>query len=348
MQTDKNTLHIITTFQGNSKIEGYWKEAFHDNIFTEKWNVNVIDGQFIEHESKFWADSYFKFAQNKFVFDLFSKNKVKNGDIFIFTEAMNYLLVPMSFIRYEFNLDVKFVGFWGNSVFGYRKTTSRWGKEFYYSTFNAYDLNLFQTFKHERLFNWRFKGFRSRRSPSAIVGYPFGYLYERFKPEIEKENIVVFPWEIKDEIQTRLFKGFHADFPGWDFVFAQKDFNQRDHYVKLLDRSKAMFWGGDRIDDPVVIFEGMSKGVIPFLPERTFYYHDFPSKYQYYKNLFEGRLSTNPGLLVVRRRFQLLDFMKEKFDNYEEWKETARLDAKVMKEEYYNTELFKEKLCQLT
>lgn len=342
-----NTLFLITTYQGSSHIEGYWREAFNISLFSDMFKIVVIDGQEVTYESNFWGDQYFKFGQSKILLDLFSKNKVKSGDIFVITEAFNHLIVPLTLIRHEFNIDVKFVSFWGNSVFNYRKTTKKWGKEFFYSIFNSYDLNCFPTEQHFKLFNWRFGLHQSRRSKHAIVGYPFGYLYDRFNPEIEKDNIVVFPYPLKDEIQQHIFKNFAYDIPEYQFIFAQKDYNRRDLYIDLLDKSKGLFWGGDRIDDPILIFEAMCKGIVPFVPNRTFYYYDFNSYYHYNKQIFEPRRSSNPGLLVVRRRFQLIDFLKEKLYEYDKWKDIVRSDALIMKERYYNNELFKQELCQL-
>lgn len=343
--TQKPTIFVVTAYKGTSHIESYWKECFRTELFSE-WNVNVIDGQAIVHESSFWADSYYKFAQNKFLMDLFAKNKVRNGDIFVLTEALNYLVVPLTIFRQEMNLDIRVVGFWGDSLFKYRKNTFKWSRHFFFSIFNAFDLNCFPTEQHRRIFNWRFDSYFQRRTPDAVTGYPFSYLYERYQPGF-KDDIIVFPWELTDDIQQKIFKGFQFDFPNIQFVLAQHEYNQRDLYVELLKKSKGVFWGGGRIVDPVLIFEAMCNAAIPFAPEKTFVYHDFPDRYYYNKRYLEPRMTQNRGLLAVRRRFQLLDLIRERLDSYNETADEVRNDAKEMMGKYYNSELFKQNLCQI-
>lgn len=341
-QTNKPTLFIVTTFQGKSKIESYWKECFITEDFSN-WNVKVIDGQLIPHESNFWADNYYKSAQNRLLVDLFAKNKVKSGDVFLFTEALNYLIVPLTMFRYEFNLDIRFVGFWANSVFKYKKSSGKWGKEFFYSIFNAYDLNCFPTQRHLDIFNLRFRTYVSRRSEFVVSGFPFEYLYKNFDPLTLRDDIVVFPWEIKDEIQQKIFRGFKDELPQYEFVVAQETHNQRHLYKNLLNRSKCLFWAGDVIDDPVMIFEAMCCGVVPIVPQRTFLYFDFPEKYCYPKTMVEPRLSNNKELIVIRHRLQLADIIREKIELYDELSNKVRDDAKLMNTLYRN-DILKEKL----
>lgn len=338
----KSTLFVVTTFQGKSKIESYWKECFFSDDFSE-WNVKIIDGQVIPHESHFWADNYYKSAQNRLLIDLFARNKVKSGDVFVFTEAFNYLVVPLTTFRYEFNLDIRFVGFWSNSVFNYQTKTGKWGKEFFFSIFNAYDLNCFPTEQHLNIFNWRFSMYVSRRSEYVVSGFPFEYLYDNYDPVSLRDDVVVFPWAIKDEIQQKVFRGFKDELPDCEFVLAQETYNQRSLYKSLLNRSKCLFWGGDVIDDPVMIFEAMCNGVIPIIPERTFLYFDFPSKYYYPKSMVEPRLSNNKELIVIRHRLQLVDIIRDRIKNYDDLKDKVRSDALVMKHLYRN-DIVKEKL----
>lgn len=345
--SDKRTLHILVDYTPfDNKIETYWRECFKDQDFDE-FDVNIIEGQMIQHDSYLWSDTKYKVSQLNSILDLVQKNKIKNGDIFIFTNAWNFVAVPLSYFRYEFKLDIKLIGFWGNSLFNqaspmwwrFKKSKKGWGRDFESSLFKAYDLNCFLCQEHWELFQRKYAQVQGAYlTEVAITGYPFEYLTRNI-PEIEKSNKIIFPYELNDEFQVQIFKGLGSEIQKYDFVFAREIANNRWKYKLLLNESIGMFCGARTESDPVLLYEGMLHGLIPFVPNRLMYQYVFPEYYQYPSMLSKPK--NNKFLYVVRNRIQLEDFIQEKLDNYSKWKDIVKKDAKELGDKYYRNEPFK-------
>ena len=347
MLSEKRTLHILTDYTPfDNKIESYWRECFKDQDFSE-FNVNVIEGQIVPSDSYLWSDSNYKASQLRTILDMVTKHSIKKGDVFIFTNAWNFVAVPLSFFRHEFGLDITLIAFWGNSLFNqsspmwwrFRKSKKSWGRDFEIALFKAYDLNCFLCDEHWKLFQRKYYQVQGQRiTEVAITGYPFEYLTRNIT-SIEKKNKIIFPYQINDEFQVQIFKSLAVELTDYEFVFARDKYNNRWQYKLLLNESVGMFCGARTESDPVMLYEGMLNGVIPFVPSRLMYQYIFPDYYQYPSPLSKPK--QNKFLYVIRNRLQLQDFIREKIDNYGEWKEILMKDARDLGEKYYKNTPFK-------
>lgn len=341
----KPTIHVLLDYvPADNRLESYWRECFKDDDFKD-YNINLIDGAFTRHESYLWSDTFFKTQQLKNLMDLFSKNSINNGDIFIFTNAWNFVAVPLSYFRYEFELDIKVIGFWGNSLFNqyspmwkrFKKKHKKWGRDFELALYRAYDLNCYFSEEHLDLFRKKYPNHDLERNKYAVTGYPFGYLAKNI-PNKEKIDQVIFPYPVKQEYQSQVIKGLGSEIK-YNFVFPRETHNNRWEYLQLLRESKAMFCPNHRENDPVLLYEGMVNGLIPFVPDKEFYHHIVPS-YYYYPNILSTRRVRNRFLFAMRNRIELEGFVLDKLDNYNEWKCKVQEDAKVIGEKYYNNDKF--------
>jgi len=345
MQIKKPTLHILTDYTPfDNKIETYWRECFKDIDF-DQYEVNIIEGSSLRHDSYLWSDTHFKSQQLKVILDMVTKNEIKTGDVFIFTNAWNFVAVPLSFFRYEFGLKIKMIGFWGNSLFNrqspmwkrFKRKHKKWGRDFELALYNAYDLNCFLCDEHLKLFQNKYSGRNLRKTEFAVTGYPFEYLTRDVGLD-DKEKKIVFPYDVVNEYQSQIFKGLAAELD-YEFVFARKTHNNRWQYKILLKESVGMFCAAYSEYDPAMLYEGMVNGLIPFVPNRLMYQYTFPEVYQYPSMLSKPK--NNKFLYIVRNRLQLMDFISEKIDNYNQWKDVVLSDAREMGEKYYSNGLFK-------
>ncbi len=110
------TIHVVTEFKRDTKIESYWYECFHDEDF-HGYDVNIIDGTFTPHDSYQWSEAFFKSVQLRFLLDMVLRNKIMDGDVIVFANAWNYAAIPLSYLRDEFRWNVHLIGFWGDSLF---------------------------------------------------------------------------------------------------------------------------------------------------------------------------------------------------------------------------------------
>ncbi len=351
--TGKRTLHILLDYTPSDSIidSSYWRECFYDEDFND-FNINIIEGQNMSSDSYLWSDTAYKNVQLKNILNLLQNNKIKNGDIFVFTNAWNFIAAPLSYFRHEYGLDIKLVGFWGQGVYNPNSPQWRmfqdknlWGKHQELMLMKTYDLNCFLSQEHYDLFEKKYKVIRTfQRVQVEVTGYPFQYLSRNLDTDAKKKK-VVFPYELNDEFHVPIFKGFRFEMPEYEFVIARENYNNRNRYRSLLNESIGMFCGKRTEWNPVVLYEGMVRGLIPFVPDQSMFQIVFPDKYRYLPSLVAPK--NNKMLYLVRNSFQLKEFLKEKLDTYDTWKDVVAEDAKVIGDTYYSNSKFKTLLCQL-
>ena len=222
------TLHIFTEYRHTSKIDAYWLECFHDSDFHE-FNVNIIDGTYFPTDSYLLSDAWFKSVQLRNLIDMMQRKIVKDGDVFIFCNAWNFVAVPLSYFRDEFGLNIHIIGIWGDSLYNqnsniwrrFKGLRKKYGRQFEASLFHAYDGNVFLCDEHWKMFQAKYQiNGRSRKASRQkyfVTGYPFEYLAKEAEVS-KKNNVVVFPYDLTLDIQRDVFHSMANDMPEYDFV----------------------------------------------------------------------------------------------------------------------------------
>lgn len=344
------TIHVVTEYQPWSNLESYWKECFYDSDFSG-YGVNIIDGTLLRKESLLWGDTIYKTSQLKIIVDMVHNNEIKNGDIFVFTNAWNFVAMPLSYFKNEYGLDIKMIGVWGNSVFNqhspmysrFKRKNKKWGREFELSLFKSYNFNCFLCQEHLDLFKRKYQTI-GKNSQYAVTGYPFEYLKKNVINE-DKENTIIFPYEIVDNLEVGVFKNLQYELPEYQFSIAREYCNSRLHYVKFLRKSKALFCARRFEYDPVLIWEAMLNGVYPILPKLGIFEELFPEKYTYPKELVVPR--NNKYLYVLRTRFQLKEIVKQVIERFDSNLQELYADADRIGSKYYSNQPFTEILKSL-
>lgn len=346
----KPTLWVFNDFSPIGDFSDvYWRECFFDSDF-DQFEVKIIDGQYLNHESFLVGDLSFKHFQMRGLLDLFIKNEVRDGDVFIFANAWNYVAIPLTFFKYEFNLDIKMIGFWGNSLFNKHspltkrlKLKKEFGYNFEMSLFKAFDLNCFLCEEHLQQFKTRHNS-NADFSSAKVTGYPFGYLAKKVKLN-KKENIIFTPYQITDPIQNRVWKGLQSDQPNFLFVNSIFTHRQRDKFKQLIQSSKFLYSSREFEYDPIIIYESMLNGVVPFIKNGYLYQVQFPD---YYLIPTLNLNKRNPFLNMMRNRIMISDWFAEKIEKYDFWALKAQEDAKIIGENFYSNSKFINELKKIT
>lgn len=331
------TLHIVCEFKGKSRIERYWQECFRDKDF-ENYSVNIIEGTVINHDSLFFSKSWYDHIQSKIIIDLVRDNKVQKGDVFIFANAFNFLIPQLRYFVDEFQLGIKLIGFWSNSLAfkeapiysKFKASEFKWEQKYERLLYEAYDVNCFFNESQADSF---FKG-RKRTGNYRITGHPFEYLTRDIQ-EDEKDDIILFPFEVKNDTQTTLFKGITFELKKkFQFISVQsKTFNERTKFQDLLKISKGIFCASYTEYDPVLIYEAMLNGVAPIVPDNFIYQDIIPQEYQYPRQLIVEK-----NMKLLRHKFQVADEVLSIIDNYDH--DVVRTQAKIIGEKYYSNQPF--------
>lgn len=348
IEQTKPTLWVFNDFSPVGDFSDvYWRECFLDDDF-KNYDVKVIDGQYIIHESFLMGDTLFKHQQMRAMLDLFVKNEIRNGDVFIFANAWNYITVPLSFLKLEFDLDIKMIGFWGNSSFNKfsplvkrLKEKSSFGYNFEYSLYKTYDLNCFLCQEHLDMFKGRHPNIMET---AKVTGYPFGYLKKQ-NHILKKENIIFTPYPITDAVHNRIWKGLQSDHKNYLFINSMLTHQQRDKFKELIKASKFLFSAREFEYDPVLIYESMLNGVVPLIQNRYLYQVQFPEYYLIPKLNLNKK---NPYLNMMRTRFAISDWFFEKIEQYDHWSQKAKEDADIIGKNFYSNDKFLNELTKLT
>lgn len=347
MSARKNTLYIFPPYNRLSRIESHWKDCFFHTDFMRLYNVVVLDGTLIDHDSFLHADTHFKSVQLRRLLDLFNEGKIVDGDIFIFGNAWNYIAVPLSYFRDEYGVDIKLVGFWGNSMFNphspmyqrfLRKNRST-AKYLERSLYECYDLNCFLSGKQFTKFEEFFGEKLVKSSKFSITGYPFGYLKDEIskRKDIKKSDTLIMPYYLPTVDDHFYYEGLSGSQPmqKYKFVHAYKTHNHRDRYLDVLAESKILFCFQRFEYNPVLIWEGMLAGVVPMVPDIGIFSDMLPEQYHYPESL--AVISNRNKLLnVVRRRIQMEMHIIDIMDNYKARTKGLANEAEMMGKKYYN------------
>lgn len=348
-QITKPNLFVFTDFSPiNDYSDVYWRECFFHKDF-DQYNVRIIEGQYQRYESFLFSDVSFKHQQLRTLLDLFAINEIKDGDVFVFANAWNFVSVPLSFFRYEYGLDIKMIGFWGNSAFNKHspmvkrlKMKSEWGYNFEMSLFKAYDLNCFFSDEQQKMFLSRHK---SSEHVGVVTGFPFGYLKDTAQQK-KKQKIIFAPWPVKDEIQLRIWKGIRSEHHDkFQLIDSWRTHTSREKYKQLIKEAMFLFCPKEMENDPVLIYEAMLHGVVPFLQRKQLFQMLFPDEYLIPEIKM---LKRNKYLYMMRHRLVLSDFFIDRIDNYDEWKTKVQLFADQFGQQYYDNQKFLNELEQIT
>lgn len=345
----RRTLHIFT--ESTPPIENYWRECWYDKDFVE-YDINIIDGASIPHESMLFTDTWYKSIQLKSMLSLFEQNKVRNGDVFIFTNAWNYVAVPLSYFKDEYKLDITLIGVWGDSLYNqfspmwqrFKNAKKTFGRQFEKALFDVYDRNCFLSANELDLFAKKYGNIEDRKSV-YITGYPFEYISRAKPAETKRDDLIIFPYNVSNDMHVNVFKGLDSEMPNLGFIYAHKSHGSRTAYRNLLLQGKLMFCSQTAETNPVLLWEGMCSGVVPIVPARLMYYHVFPKYYQYPSLLSKAK--NNKYLYLMRQRGQLRDLFNDRLQNYEEMQETLATDASEMTQKYYSNKPFLKMLHDL-
>lgn len=329
----------------STEIESYWRECWYHEDFAG-YDINLIDGGQVQHESVLYTDTFFKSGQLRVLLNILEMNKIKSGDTIVFTNAWNFLVIPLTYFKHEWQLDIRIVGFWGNSLYNqespmwqrFKAKNKSWAREFEYTLYRSYDANFFLTEKHREMFFGKY-GWARRNEVDHVTGYPYGYLNINVHPPTKnRDNIVVFPYELSDNTQTKIFKAIENEIPNVLFIRANETHNNRMAYRNLLVQSKVIFSTGQFETNPIVLCEAMLNGVIPVVPNVSMYKDAIPSRYHYSHKLIKYNPNTkfSEFIPIMRRSFQLQDFIKNYIFNYQEHATQAFEDGLRLHERLYS------------
>lgn len=341
-----STIHVVTEFKRDSKIESYWYECFHDEDF-HGYNVNIIDGTLLDHESYLFSDTFFKSTQLRNLLDLVGRNKIRDGDVVVFANAWNYIAIPLSLFRDEFQMKFHMIGMWGDSLYNqespmwhrYHGIRKDWARQVELSLFNAFDVNCFWCERHLTMFKQKFLSRKDNMGSSRVTGYPFGYLAKESKVSDKKLLTLVFPYNLRIDAHAALIQGLKTDLKEYEVVLAQEQTNNRLAYNDLLDEAKLMCSFNKTEINPVLLYEAMLRGALPLVPDTETYAEMFDRRFLYPSELAIAK--NNKVMYLHRSRHQMEQIITDAMNRYDELLPASLENAEELGKYYSNKPFLK-------
>jgi hypothetical protein len=322
---DKPNLYFIISITDTTKFQNeYWAEAAAQ--FEDEYNVGVIKSGFPKDDYQLIDDINVKTSQFTEILELFVSGKVKDGDIFFFTDAWNFGIIPLAYIRKSFELNVKFIGLWGQSFFdgetfkakqfyAVGKKGTGWAKNFEKGLLQSYDINLFPRESDAIKFRVRYFPLMVW-NPVYICPWPFQYIEEARSYNWEKEDSIIVPYEPTRTIEYDMINDLKVDYPNMKFVYASKTRMSRESYLQELQKAKIMLVT-PKIQrmDPVLIWEAMQYGVVPLLSTDN-KLPEIGEDYRYPSAIFSR---SKKVLQFIRKKERLVLIIKDILENRDEY-----------------------------
>lgn len=332
---------------GEYKYSGeYWVEALtHMGLQYELiGNVKPIKNT----RRTILDDVSLKTDQTNQLVSLFKTGKIKDDDVFLFPDAWHPAALYFKYVRSEYNLNCKFIGFWDESFLNslefranrfYAKQGTTWSKQIEKAFLIAYDYNCF----HQENLGIRF---RVRYFPLMVyhpayhVPYPFEYIKDDAS-QIDfdkKEDIILMPHDAQFDDD---FLNVVQDASGYKLINASSLNLSRDSYLEVLAKSKIFFIPpGIRHRNLTQIWEAMQYGAVPLIPKTHVNTRYGRRQYIYEEKIFEKNKNV---LKFLRKSQHFIKLLLDVKDNYGEYKNLINQDLLAL-DIFYKNNAFLE-LC---
>lgn len=272
-------------------------------------SADTTEGAFLN----FSATNVYKSTQLvRFVRDVLPT--LKNDDRILFTDAWNPCAIQVRYMLDLMGIEARMIGMWHAGSYDRfdflgRGVSPDWSYQFERSLYHAYDLNVFATEFHFRMFQNVLNDGQRGKIPvrkTVIAGWPMEYLQGIGDPSVPKENIVLFPHRLSEEKNPQVFDAL-AERLGhkYQFIKCQDQKLTKDQYHALLRRAKVVFSASEQETLGIGVYEGLLCGAAPYMPDHLSYseiWSDHPKLLYFKKHV----LGTEGDLDILANEIEVL------------------------------------------
>ena len=328
-------------------LNGYWAEFLKTTTIPYKI-IGADEVQFTKWWDPIASDLATKSTHISAIVDLVDADKIESGDVFLFTDAWDYSVVPLKYISKLNDLDIKIIGVWGDSIFAdniqqwakkvYRgsRVEHDWAKHFEKALLQTYDYSCFTNSSVQKQMNFRYRNLM-RYQTWSYTGLPFEYIWRRGR-EVEvgrKENMILFPWPLTEAEET-VFDIMQSEFREWQFYKLRPREITRKRYLELLSRAKIVFVAAKDQANQTNLFEILCYKCHPLILSTSKLKTIFGERYRFPKELIDFK----SGLKIVRNRLQIQDAFEKIIYSYSDTYQILETDAEIVKDNHYSEKTF--------
>jgi glycosyltransferase involved in cell wall biosynthesis len=282
-------IYLIDLEYVETRYTAQWKTEFPALLSDNNLDVTIIEGPadiaacttpgaFLN----FSGTNIYKAEQVKKIAELFTDNKIKEGDHFVFADAWHPGIINLKYMSELLGVKVITHGMWHAGSYDPQDFLGRligdvdWVRNAERSFYHCFNYNWFASDFHVEMFKQAF----GSKAKSFRTGWPMEYLkheIERDTLGTKKQNKILFPHRIAPEKQPDIFEDLAQELPEYEFIFCQQMDLKKQDYHKLLGESKMVFSANLQETLGIGCYEALCAGAIPMVPDRLSYkemYHD--------------------------------------------------------------------------
>ena len=261
---------------------------------------NTTPGMFLN----FSATNIYKSVQVEKFSRLFSDDKIKDGDYFLFTDSWHPGVINLKYMADLLGVKIKIGGCWHSGSYDPQDGLGRlvgnkpWVRHAEKSFYHAFDHNYFATEFHVKLFidellhngmpsenPWYDEDFERRYESGKIVrtGWPMEYMEDTLTmyKNMPKRDLILFPHRIAPEKQVDIFRDLAEHLPQYEFVVCQDQQLTKNEYHNLLGEAKMVFSANLQETLGISCYEGAVVDAIPMVPDRLSYTEMYYDTFKY-------------------------------------------------------------------
>jgi hypothetical protein len=311
---------------------------------------NTTPGMFLN----FSATNIYKSVQVEKFSRLFSDDKIKDGDYFLFTDSWHPGVINLKYMADLLGVKIKIGGCWHSGSYDPQDGLGRlvgnkpWVRHAEKSFFHAFDHNYFATDFHIRMFVTNLLNDYPTENPwleedlADIIagehprfvrtGWPMEYMEDTLTmyKHMPKRDLILFPHRIAPEKQVEIFRDLKEQLPQYEFVVCQDQQLTKNEYHNLLGEAKIVFSANLQETLGISCYEGAVVDAIPMVPDRLSYTEMYYDTFKYpsvWTESFESYQTHRPDLC-----FAIMQHM----DNYATRIPVIRKQSKDLHEQFFS------------
>jgi hypothetical protein len=276
---------------------------------------STTSGAFLD----FAVTNVYKASQAQRIAEAFHSGEVKAGDVFLVTDAWNFVITPIKYMSDLLNIPVEIHGIWHagaydpTDILGYQMQKP-WPWHAEQSWFHACDYNYYATDFHRNMF------LRNLNIDAEVYGHKAvrsGQPHDPLIAELsmnfdnaERNGAVMWPHRYNSDKQPDIAEDLAQLMP---VTITQKMNLNKQAYYKAMSQHSVIFSCALHENLGISVMEAVLSGVIPVLPSRCSYSEMYLPDFVYPS---EWTASWDQYQL---HRHDLMAFIQERIDNRERY-----------------------------
>jgi len=297
----KKTLYIVTLEPIEKRYTKQWYNSWRKG-FSKNFNVEYIDGKYKGDKIKkgrfldINLTNMYKAQQVEKIAKLFSDEKIKDNDIFLFMDGWHFGITAVKYMAQLGDIKTKMYAYWHAGTydpadFVAQAGLGKWASYNEYGWFRACDGHFVATKFHKRIIKSYFgNDFQSNKL--HVVGFPMDWKKEITKEignkKVQKEDLVVFPHRVDKEKRPDLFDKIAKENNEYKFIKTINVTKNKKEYYKLVKKAKISFSASEQETFGIGTVEALILDCIPLVPNKLSYVELYDSIFRY-SNLFDAR-----------------------------------------------------------